>query len=135
LLAADPLPERSQSSQCKPAFRLTIHPFPSPHVGDFRRPDSSGNLEGSDRRAGGDGYEEEDDEADPGDRYHHVSGYWVTRVADRTLSPAPRFSATEWLAHHIPGAELRISPGDGHISVLREAATAVAWLSEQASRL
>jgi pimeloyl-ACP methyl ester carboxylesterase len=51
--------------------------------------------------------------------------------ADRVV-PA---SHSEWLARHIPGAELRICPGDGHISVLREAAAAVTWLGEQASRL
>jgi pimeloyl-ACP methyl ester carboxylesterase len=50
--------------------------------------------------------------------------------ADRVV-PA---SHGEWLARHILGAELRISPGDGHISVLREAAVAVAWLGEQASK-
>ena len=34
-----------------------------------------------------------------------------------------------WLADHIPGAELRISPGEGHISVLIDAAQpAVDWL-------
>jgi hypothetical protein len=51
--------------------------------------------------------------------------------ADRVV-PA---SHSEWLARHIPGAELRISPGNGHIPVLRETATAVAWLGEQASKL
>jgi pimeloyl-ACP methyl ester carboxylesterase len=49
--------------------------------------------------------------------------------ADRMV-PA---SHSEWLARHISGAELRISPGDGHISVLREAAAAVAWLGDQAA--
>ena len=33
-----------------------------------------------------------------------------------------------WLARHCPGAELRLSPGDGHISVLRAAPEALAWL-------
>jgi pimeloyl-ACP methyl ester carboxylesterase len=34
----------------------------------------------------------------------------------------------EWLARHIPGAELRLAPGEGHISVLHHAREAVAWL-------
>jgi pimeloyl-ACP methyl ester carboxylesterase len=37
---------------------------------------------------------------------------------------------SEWLAHHIPGAELRIVPGAGHISVLAPAAVpALEWLA------
>jgi pimeloyl-ACP methyl ester carboxylesterase len=34
----------------------------------------------------------------------------------------------EWLARDIPGAELRIAPDDGHISVLRSAPAALDWL-------
>jgi pimeloyl-ACP methyl ester carboxylesterase len=34
----------------------------------------------------------------------------------------------EWLARAIPGAELRIACGDGHISVLRSAPAALDWL-------
>jgi pimeloyl-ACP methyl ester carboxylesterase len=37
-------------------------------------------------------------------------------------------SHAESLARQIPGAELRLSPRDGHISVLRHGAEAVAWL-------
>ena len=40
---------------------------------------------------------------------------------------------SEWLAARIPGAELRLSPDDGHISVLRHADTAVDWLVARAS--
>lgn len=40
----------------------------------------------------------------------------------------------EWLARHIPGAELRLSPGDGHISVLTGAVAALEWLAEHARR-
>ena len=39
----------------------------------------------------------------------------------------------EWLAARIPGAELRLSPEDGHISVLRHADAAVDWLVARAS--
>lgn len=39
----------------------------------------------------------------------------------------------EWLARHIPGAELWLRPDDGHISVLRSAPAALEWLHMQAS--
>lgn len=37
-----------------------------------------------------------------------------------------------WLARHIEGAELRLHPGDGHISILRQGPAAVDWLAEHA---
>jgi pimeloyl-ACP methyl ester carboxylesterase len=37
----------------------------------------------------------------------------------------------EWLAGHLPGAELRLMPGEGHISVAKGAEDALAWLSER----
>jgi pimeloyl-ACP methyl ester carboxylesterase len=37
-----------------------------------------------------------------------------------------------WLARHCPAAELRLCPGEGHISVLNFAETAVDWLGEHA---
>ncbi|MBO0806114.1 MAG: alpha/beta hydrolase [Nocardiopsaceae bacterium] len=37
-----------------------------------------------------------------------------------------------WLARRIPGAELRVSPGDGHLSILRHATAAVDWLGGHA---
>ncbi|MEV8506833.1 alpha/beta hydrolase [Actinoplanes sp. NPDC051475] len=40
---------------------------------------------------------------------------------------------SEWLATRVPGAELRITPGDGHISVLNHAPTALDWLVARAS--
>lgn len=40
---------------------------------------------------------------------------------------------SKWLAERIPGAELRLSPGDGHISVLSHAADALTWLAGQDS--
>lgn len=43
-------------------------------------------------------------------------------------------SHSRWLARHCPGAELRLSPDDGHISVLNSGASALAWLREQADR-
>jgi pimeloyl-ACP methyl ester carboxylesterase len=39
----------------------------------------------------------------------------------------------EWLARHLPTAELRLSPADGHISVLLSADEALDWLREQAN--
>jgi pimeloyl-ACP methyl ester carboxylesterase len=38
----------------------------------------------------------------------------------------------EWLARQIPGAELRVQPEDGHISVLREGGAALEWLAAAA---
>lgn len=38
-----------------------------------------------------------------------------------------------WLARRCPGAELRTTPGDGHLSVLRHAADALAWLAGHSS--
>jgi len=43
-------------------------------------------------------------------------------------------SHSVWLAAHIPGAELRISPGDGHISILNSAAQDLQWLHAHAAR-
>ena len=39
-------------------------------------------------------------------------------------------SHSEWLAAHCPAAELRLSPGEGHISVLDSAPGALAWLRQ-----
>jgi pimeloyl-ACP methyl ester carboxylesterase len=36
----------------------------------------------------------------------------------------------EWLARHCPSAELRLSPGDGHISILDSSTAAMDWLHE-----
>jgi pimeloyl-ACP methyl ester carboxylesterase len=49
--------------------------------------------------------------------------------ADR-LCPS---SHSESLARQIPGATLRLSPGDGHLSVLHHAGEAVAWLGSHQS--
>ena len=38
----------------------------------------------------------------------------------------------EWLASHIPNAELRVQPDDGHVSVLRSGAAALEWLAAHA---
>ena len=38
----------------------------------------------------------------------------------------------EWLAARCPSAELRLSPHDGHISILTSAPAALAWLRERA---
>ncbi len=37
-------------------------------------------------------------------------------------------SHSRWLASRIPGAELRLTPGDGHLSVLDHADAALDWL-------
>jgi len=52
----------------------------------------------------------------------------VHGAADRMV-PA---SHGEWLARAIPGAELWLQPGDGHISVLRTAEDALTWLARAA---
>jgi acyl dehydratase len=39
----------------------------------------------------------------------------------------------EWLAAHCPAAELRLRPGQGHISVLDSATTALEWLRQVAT--
>ena len=36
---------------------------------------------------------------------------------------------SKWLAEHIPGAELRVTDGDGHLSVLNHAVGALEWLA------
>jgi pimeloyl-ACP methyl ester carboxylesterase len=38
----------------------------------------------------------------------------------------------EWLSDRLPSAELRVSPHDGHISILRSAPAALEWLSARA---
>ena len=38
-----------------------------------------------------------------------------------------------WLAERLPGASLRVSPPDGHISVLRAAGPALDWLAARGS--
>jgi pimeloyl-ACP methyl ester carboxylesterase len=40
----------------------------------------------------------------------------------------------EWLARHIPGAELWLRPEDGHLSVLSSARAALEWLVEQSGK-
>ena len=47
---------------------------------------------------------------------------------DRVVPP----SHSEWLARNCPSTELRLSSGDGHISVLNSAEMALEWLREQA---
>lgn len=41
-------------------------------------------------------------------------------------------SHSEWLADRLPSSELRLHPGEGHVSVLREGAVALEWLKERA---
>lgn len=36
---------------------------------------------------------------------------------------------SQWLAKHIPHAELHLTPTDGHISILHQAPTALTWLT------
>ena len=43
-------------------------------------------------------------------------------------------SHAEWLARRCPSAELRLSPGDGHVSILNSAVAALDWLRQQADR-
>lgn len=44
---------------------------------------------------------------------------------DDRVVPSPH---SEWLAHHLPSAEMWLRPGDGHISVLHSARAALEWL-------
>lgn len=39
-----------------------------------------------------------------------------------------------WLAEHVPGAELRVADGAGHLSVMHEAPAALAWLRNHGKR-
>ena len=39
---------------------------------------------------------------------------------------------SEWLARHCPAMQLRLSPGDGHLSVLRHGTAALEWLAHTA---
>ena len=39
-----------------------------------------------------------------------------------------------WLAGRCPSAELRLSPGDGHLSVLTRAPATLGWLAERVER-
>ncbi len=43
-------------------------------------------------------------------------------------------SHSEWVAGRVPSAELRLYPDDGHISVLNNGASALAWLRDRADR-
>ena len=45
--------------------------------------------------------------------------------ADRVVPPAH----AAWLARHLPDAELRLRPGDGHITVMDGAEDALTWLA------
>jgi pimeloyl-ACP methyl ester carboxylesterase len=49
--------------------------------------------------------------------------------ADRVVPAAH----SRWLAEHCPTAELRLTPGDGHISVLNHAASSLEWLARHRS--
>ena len=40
----------------------------------------------------------------------------------------------EWLAAQVPGSEVMLLPDDGHVSVMRSAPRALAWLAEHARR-
>ena len=40
---------------------------------------------------------------------------------------------SEWLARRVPGAELRLRPKAGHISVLGEGVAAMRWLTRLAA--
>ena len=42
-------------------------------------------------------------------------------------------SHSQWLAGRCPAAELRLRPGDGHISILESGADALAWLAGHAN--
>jgi pimeloyl-ACP methyl ester carboxylesterase len=50
--------------------------------------------------------------------------------SDRVVPP----SHSKWLANHCPNSELRLFPGDGHLSILRHSADALGWLREKANQ-
>ena len=41
---------------------------------------------------------------------------------------------SQWLAGHLPHAELRVRPDDGHLSVLDGGVEATAWIEQQGTR-
>jgi pimeloyl-ACP methyl ester carboxylesterase len=51
---------------------------------------------------------------------------YLLHGAEDEMIPAAH---SEWLSAHCPTAELRIVPGEGHVSVLQHAPDALAWLS------
>lgn len=55
----------------------------------------------------------------------------VVHGGDDRMVPA---SHGEWLAGAVPGADLWLQPGDGHISVLRTSEEALGWLAGAARR-
>ena len=59
----------------------------------------------------------------------HVPTLLVHGAADLVVPSAH----SVWLAEHLPTAELWLSPGDGHISVLHRAADALRWLHATAT--
>ena len=54
----------------------------------------------------------------------------VHGTADRMIPS----SHGEWLARHVPGAELQLWPDEGHVSVLAHATETLEWLADAASR-
>ena len=67
-------------------------------------------------------------------------GFEPTRVQAPSLFVHGRLdrmvpsSHGEWLARRVPSAELRLTPDDGHISVLGSATDALEWLRRRASK-
>ena len=59
----------------------------------------------------------------------HVPALLLHGDADRVVPPA---HAT-WRARHLPDAELRLTTGDGHITVMDGAEEAMAWLAATAT--
>jgi pimeloyl-ACP methyl ester carboxylesterase len=63
-------------------------------------------------------------------------GFDLTEVAAQTLimhgtdDRMVPSSHGEWIAARCPAAELRLQPGEGHISVLDSAPAALAWLRQ-----
>jgi pimeloyl-ACP methyl ester carboxylesterase len=55
----------------------------------------------------------------------------ILHGADDRMVPS---SHAEWLAARCPTAELRLVPGEGHVSVLNAASDALVWLRDRASR-
>ena len=64
-------------------------------------------------------------------------GFDPADVATPTLllhgaaDPVVPIGHARWLAAHIPGADLRITTDDGHVSVLDAAGDALGWLLDR----
>jgi pimeloyl-ACP methyl ester carboxylesterase len=62
------------------------------------------------------------------DLAHVTAPTLIMHGTDDRMVPS---SHAEWLAAHCPGAQLRLVPGEGHVSVLNSAPEALEWLRDR----